>query len=156
MGPGTLSSAFFCNINDVDFLDTSKPSELARAPRTSQAKVKWIGGTTGEGPWAYYIEHPAGSLVRPHRHHVARIEYVLEGALEWFEGPSALNWRKGEPVEAGVRHEAGTMSYAPAGFVYAYRILEPARLLHIFAGDPVNKTDHIPAGLDVDAAGVSS
>jgi hypothetical protein len=153
MGPGSLDSAFFCNISDVDFLDTTKPSDLARAPRASQARVKWIGGTPAEGPWAYWIEHPAGSLVRPHKHFVARIEYILEGALEWFEGESALNWRQGEPTQAGVRHVAGTLSYAPAGFVYGYRILEPTRLLHIFAGDPVNKTEHIPVGLLASAVG---
>jgi hypothetical protein len=147
MGPQALTTAFFRNINDLDFLDTSTPSDLARAPRKSQARVKWLGGTPQEGPWAYWIEHPAGSLVRPHKHLVDRIEYILEGALEWFEGESARNWRNGEPVDAGVRHEAGTLSFAPSGFVYAYRILEPTRLLHIFAGDPVTRTEHLPSGL---------
>jgi len=141
MGPGALDSAFFCNIHDVEFLDTTKPSDLARAPRTSQAKVKWIGGTPADGPWVYWIEHPAGSLVRPHKHFVARIEYILEGSLEWFEGESALNWRHGEPTQEGVRHEAGTLSYAPAGFVYGYRILEPIgirqpRLRHVRLSTP--------------------
>ncbi len=62
-------------------------------------------------------------------------------------GESARNWRNGEPADVGVRHEAGTLSFAPNGFVYGYRILEPTRLLHIFAGDLVTRTEHIDAGL---------
>ncbi len=130
---------FLRNVADEPVLDRTSETDrqLSRQPGDSRAHVKWLGGDAETGPWVYWIEVPAGSVTKPHRHFAPRIEFVLEGAIEWFQGEDALELLKDEPEKAGIRYGPGSMSYMPAGTLYGYRILEDARMLHVFFDNPV-------------------
>ena len=43
---------------------------------------------------------------------------------------------------SGERYDAGQLSYVPAGTLYGYRIVEDAKLLHVFFSNPVGNTDY--------------
>jgi quercetin dioxygenase-like cupin family protein len=60
-----------------------------------------------------------------HSHKANRIEYVLQGKIEWRQ-------RGKEPVVYG----AGTMTYVEAGTTYGYTVLEDAEILIIFDDRP--------------------
>ena len=130
---------FLRTVADEPVLDRTSESDrqVSRQPKGSRANVKWLGGDAETGPWVYWIEVPAGSVTKPHRHFAPRIEFVLEGEIEWFQGEDALELLKDEPEKAGVRYGPGSMSYMPAGTLYGYRILEDARMLHVFFDNPV-------------------
>ena len=68
---------------------------------------------------------PRGDVTPEHSHAANRIEFLLEGRIEWRE-------RGKPPVEYG----AGTLTYVEAGTVYGYEVLEDARILIIFEQPP--------------------
>jgi len=76
-------------------------------------------------PFAFYIKRPVGDVTPDHSHLANRVEFVIEGKIEWRE-------RGKEPVEYG----AGTLTYVEAGTVYGYTVLEDATILIIFEGVP--------------------
>ncbi len=76
-------------------------------------------------PFAYYIKRPTGDVTPEHSHRANRIEFVIEGAIEWHE-------RGKDPVKYG----AGTLTYVEAGTVYGYTVLEDATILIIFESRP--------------------
>jgi hypothetical protein len=89
-------------------------------------------GLTGENfvdpkkpPYAYYIQRPKGDVTPDHCHTANRIEFVLEGKIEWRE-------RKKEPAVYG----KGTLTYVEAGTIYGYTVLEDATILIIFEEPP--------------------
>lgn len=101
------------------------------------SRVKWMGGDEEHGPWIYWVERSAGEVIRPHKHRAGRVEFVVRGAIEWFEGSDALTWlRAGTPEGGGRRYEAGSLTWVPAGKVYGYRILEDTDVLLWFDGHP--------------------
>lgn len=95
--------------------------------KTSKGVTRFLGRQDGpeEGPWVYYSERPKGDLIPMHKHASNRIEFLISGAIEWYE-------REKPPV----RYEAGTLSYVDAGVVYGYKVLEDAVILIIFDGKP--------------------
>jgi hypothetical protein len=76
-------------------------------------------------PYAYFIERPAGDVTADHSHNANRLEFVVEGRIEWRE-------RGREPVEYG----AGTLTWVEAGTVYGYTVLEDAKILIVFEKSP--------------------
>src|SRR5215216_4298915 len=78
------SSVFFRHLDEVPFMDLAANLDKARPAPGSKARIKWLGGDSATGPWVYYIEHPAGAIIKPHKHHAPRIEYVLAGEIEFF------------------------------------------------------------------------
>lgn len=76
-------------------------------------------------PFAYLIRRPAGDVTPEHRHVANRIEYVIEGSIEWRE-------RGKQPVVYG----AGTLTWVEAGTSYGYRVLEDAKILIVFDAPP--------------------
>ena len=120
-------STFLVNIKDR--FDVSKKVEngvrnmpgIPNAPviKTSIGSTKFLGRQDGdeEGPWVYYAERPAGDLVPMHKHASNRVEFLISGAIEWYE-----------PGQAPKRYESGTMSYVKAGTVYGYKVLEPSKI----------------------------
>lgn len=76
-------------------------------------------------PYAYFIERPKGDVTPDHAHDANRIEFVVEGRIEWRE-------RGKPPVEYG----AGTLSWVEAGTIYGYTVLEDAKILILFEKSP--------------------
>lgn len=141
--PVDANSVFFLNVNDVEFMDLTANRDKARPAKGSEAKIKWLGGPPETGPWVYYIEHPANAIVKPHKHLAPRIEYVLDGELEFFLGADAIAWFRGDTSISGTLHGAGSMSYVPSGTVYAYRITQASKFLHVFYENPIGRTIHV-------------
>jgi len=76
-------------------------------------------------PFAYHIRRPRGDVTPDHRHSANRVEYLIEGVIEWRE-----------PGKPPVVYGAGTLSYVEAGTVYGYRVLEDAAILILFDRPP--------------------
>jgi quercetin dioxygenase-like cupin family protein len=76
-------------------------------------------------PFVFHIRRPKGDVTADHAHTANRIEFLIEGRIEWRERGKA-------PVEYG----AGTLSYVEAGTVYGYEVLEDATILLIFEKSP--------------------
>src|SRR3954467_14377177 len=121
-------SVFFHHLDEVPFMDIAANRDKARPAKGSEAKIKGLGGDSATGPWVYYIEHPADAIVKPHKHLAPRIEYVLDGELEFFLGDEAVAWFRGDTSIEGTLHGPGSMSYVPSGTVYAYRITKASKL----------------------------
>jgi hypothetical protein len=133
---------FFRNVADEPWLE---PSETDRARITEEiaSRVKWLGGDATSGPWVYWVHQPAGHRVRPHKHPAARVEFVLDGEIEFFEGDDALRWWRGDDTVTGSRHGTGTLSYVPVGTVYSYLMTKDTTLLHVFFDNPLHGTVHL-------------
>lgn len=140
------SSVFFHHLDEVPWLDPGAERDKARPAKGSSARIKWLGGEAELGPWVYYIEHPVGAVIKPHKHEARRIEYVLDGEIEFFAGSDALAWYRGDESISGTRHGPGTVSWVPPGTIYAYRITEASKLLHVFFDNPVGRTVHMSGG----------
>jgi hypothetical protein len=102
----------------------------AEAVAGSEAMVKFMQGNDKMRPFVLLAEHPEGARVKPHKHPYGRLEYILEGEIEFFEGRDAIDFGKGLPVN-GTRYGPGAISFVPAGTLYAYRITKASKLLHI-------------------------
>ncbi len=76
-------------------------------------------------PYAFHIRRPRGDVTPEHSHNANRIEFLIEGRIEWREVGK-------EPVEYG----GGTLTYVEAGTVYGYEVLEDATILIIFEEPP--------------------
>jgi hypothetical protein len=147
------AAVLFRCIDEIDWLEPAAEPDKARPANGSQARIKWLGGESETGPWVYYIEHPVGSVVKPHKHNARRVEYILEGELEFFTGDDALAMNRGEETASGSLHGPGTMSWVPPGTLYAYRITKASKLLHVFFENPVGRTIHVhPDGSDASEA----
>ncbi len=83
-------------------------------------EYKYFGQDPKEGPWVYMVKFPAGHHIERHSHAADRVEYVLEGEIN-FEG-KVLG--------------AGSFSYISARTPYEYDILEETTILLIFNGPP--------------------
>jgi quercetin dioxygenase-like cupin family protein len=100
-------------------------------PGTDKKSTRYLGLSSDnpldprEPPFAFYIKRPAGDVTPEHSHRANRIEFVIEGAIEWRE-------RGKEPVVYG----AGTLTYVEAGTVYGYTVLENATILIVFESRP--------------------
>jgi len=107
----------------------------------SEALVKYMPGDDDAQPFVLLAEHPTGARVKPHKHQNGRLEYIIDGEIEFFEGADALAFWRGEPVE-GTRHGPGSVSYVPGGTLYAYRITKASKLLHVHESHGGNDTVH--------------
>ena len=76
-------------------------------------------------PFVFHIRRPKGDVTQDHAHAANRIEFLIEGRIEWRE--------RGKPP---VQYGAGTLSYVEAGTVYGYEVLEDATILLIFEKPP--------------------
>lgn len=141
----TADTVFFQQVDEAPWLDLESDRDKARPAKGSKARIKWLGGDAETGPWVYYIEHPEGAIVKPHKHNARRVEYVLDGEIEFFEGSDAVAWYRGDTSITGTRHGAGTVSWVPPGTVYGYRITKASKLLHVFFENPVGRTEHVDA-----------
>ena len=76
-------------------------------------------------PFVFYIKRPAGDVTPDHSHRANRIEFVIDGKIEWRE-----------PGKAPVVYAGGTLTYVEAGTVYGYTVLEDATILIVFEDRP--------------------
>ena len=76
-------------------------------------------------PYAFYIRRPAGDVTHEHRHGANRIEFLIEGEIEWRE--------RGKPPMV---YGAGTLTYVEAGTFYGYTVLKDATILILFEAPP--------------------
>jgi len=123
------------NVNEVPELETRivRPGRSAdRATSVSLGKsTRFLGRLHDDPtsptlpPFAYYNRRPAGDVTPDHRHVANRIEFLIEGEIEWRERGKA-------PVVYG----AGTLTYVEAGTVYGYSVLKDATILILFDGSP--------------------
>lgn len=139
------NTVFFRTVDLEPWLDLAAASDKARPAKGSKAQIKWLGGDAETGPWVYYIEHPEGAIVKPHKHFARRVEYVLDGEIEFFEGRQAVDWYRGDTSIQGSLHGPGTVSWVPPGTMYGYRIVRASKLLHVFFENPVGRTEHMVA-----------
>ena len=100
-------------------------------PGTTTRSTRFLG-LPGEdfvspkrAPFAYHIRRPKGDVTPDHCHTANRIEYVIEGKIEWRE-----------PEAAPVVYGAGTLTYVEAGTVYGYTVIEDATILIVFDEPP--------------------
>src|SRR5262245_21538539 len=98
----TATTPFFQHIDE---------GESTRPPG-SEALVRWMGDKQ-TGPWVLVAEHPEGARVKPHKHRAGRLEYIVEGEIEFFEGQDALRFWRGDPDVKGTRYGPGYISYVP-------------------------------------------
>ena len=120
-------TVFHRTVDETPFVDMVNDPRFRRS-KPSTAMIKWLGGDDMEtGPWAFWVDHPAGRRAVPHKHTAARIEYLLEGELRFFKGEEALKWHRGEEAEYTV-YSPGTLSYVPAGQLYGYEVTKPSKL----------------------------
>jgi gentisate 1,2-dioxygenase len=99
--PGALKTTRFLGPEGEDFVSPTKP------------------------PYAYFIERPKGDVTPDHSHNANRLEFVVEGEIEWREQGQ-------DPVVYG----PGTLTYVEAGTIYGYTVLEDARILIVFEKSP--------------------
>lgn len=81
---------------------------------------KFLGRDAKTGPWVYMVKFPAGHHIEKHSHAADRVEYLLEGEIE-FDGEV---------------FGAGSFSYVTARTEYEYDILKDTTILLIFYGVP--------------------
>jgi quercetin dioxygenase-like cupin family protein len=101
----------------------------------TEAVVKFMPSNEKMKPFVLMAEHPEGARIKPHKHPYGRLEYILEGEIEFFEGDDALAMWRGEEVD-GERHGPGSVSFVPANTLYAYRITKASKLFHVHEQDP--------------------
>lgn len=113
--------------NLEETVDRLGGQELASGPKSTR-----FLGLPGEDfvnphkpPYAYFLERPAGDITPEHCHDANRLEFVVEGKIEWRE-------RGAEPVVYG----SGTLTYVDAGTTYGYTVLEDAKILIVFESPP--------------------
>src|SRR5688572_11225668 len=120
------------NVNDLpDIEATIERPGLGAVPGTDRKQTRYLG-LPGDNPldpqkppFVYHIRRPAGDVTPVHSHRANRIEFVIDGKIEWRE--------KGkDPVVYG----AGTLTYVEAGTTYGYTVLEDATILIIFETRP--------------------
>jgi hypothetical protein len=120
------------NVRDVPELEgrIARPGSGARAVMTGRS-TRFLGRRDDDptspvrAPFAYYNRRPAGDVTADHSHVADRIEFLIEGEIEWRE-------RGREPVVYG----PGTLTYVEAGTVYGYTVLRDAIILILFDGSP--------------------
>ena len=106
-------------------------------PIASDSRVKWLGGDEATGPFIYWVERSAGEIIKPHKHRSGRVEFIVRGAIEWYQEADALAWvRAGLPEGGGSRYETGSLTWVPPGTIYGYRIVEDTDVLLWFDGNP--------------------
>jgi mannose-6-phosphate isomerase-like protein (cupin superfamily) len=124
--------AHVVNVNERSNIerDIKRPREGAKPP--DEVKSTHFLGLAADNPldpqmapFAYFIHRPTGDVTPDHSHRANRVEFVVEGKIEWRE-------RGKPPVEYG----AGTLTYVKANTVYGYTVLEDARILIIFDSAP--------------------
>jgi len=92
---------------------------------TATGSTRFLGRDGERGPWVYYSERPAGDVIPMHKHSANRIEFLIEGKIEWHE--------RGKEAKM---YAAGTLSHVDAGIIYGYTVLEDAKILIIFDAPP--------------------
>jgi hypothetical protein len=123
------------NVDQVPELEgrIARPGKVAALhPSASGLKSTRFLGRAGEDPtspvqppFAYYNRRPAGDVTPEHRHVANRVEFLIEGKIEWRE-------RGRKPVVYG----PGTLTYVEAGTTYGYTVIEDATILILFDGSP--------------------
>jgi mannose-6-phosphate isomerase-like protein (cupin superfamily) len=127
-----MGDAHVVNIGDRPDIEAiiERPGTGA-VPGTERKSTRYLGLDDDnpmdpqKPPFAFYIRRPAGDVTPEHSHQANRVEFVIEGRIEWRE-------RGKEPVEYG----AGTLTYVEAGTVYGYTVLEDATILILFETAP--------------------
>jgi quercetin dioxygenase-like cupin family protein len=121
-------------VNVKDLIDIEAMIErpgTGKVPGTDRKSTRFLGLPDDnplnpqQAPFVFYIKRPAGDVTPVHSHKANRIEFVIEGAIEWRE--------RGKEA---VRYGAGTLTYVEAGTVYGYTVLEDATILIIFDDRP--------------------
>lgn len=133
-----MSKTFLVNIADREDITRDDGTGHWHAPghgKVSMKRLKSIQGTSRylgrsaddvEGaPWAYYNEFKAGSVIGLHQHDAGRVEFVIEGKIEWHE--------PGQPARI---YGPGTLSHVEANTPYGYTVLEDAKILIVFDAPP--------------------
>jgi hypothetical protein len=97
---------------------------LIRADVKPGTKNKFFGDPDN-GPYIYLLEVPAGTAINRHAHKSDRIEFLMEGEIEWEEDDGKIT-----------TYGAGTLTHVTAGTFYQYRVLKDAKILLTFYGRP--------------------
>jgi hypothetical protein len=107
-----------------------RPREKEKPPSEVKS-THYLGRTDDDAldpqmpPYAYFIHRPTGDVTPDHSHRANRVEFVVEGKIEWRE--------RGKPPKV---YGAGTLTYVEANTVYGYTVLEDAKILIVFDGPP--------------------
>lgn len=87
-------------------------------------KYKFLGDPE-KGPWIYVLDVPAGQEIPRHSHRTDRIEYLVEGEVEWQEDNGAK-----------ILYGPGTLTHVATGTFYKYRVLKDSKILICFPSRP--------------------
>jgi quercetin dioxygenase-like cupin family protein len=133
-----MADPFLVNIAERPDLQKVKPGPdgtrqipgVRNAPvlRDAKGTTRFLGREGPEidkGPFVYYSERPKGDVIPMHRHGANRVEFLIEGKIEWRE--------QGKAPKV---YEAGTLSHVEAGVSYGYAVLEDAKILIMFDKAP--------------------
>ncbi len=126
-------AAHVINVEDRPDLEAQieRPGAAGSKPAKANRSTRFLGlpgedfANPKQAPFAYHIRRPKGDVTVEHCHTANRIEYLIEGKIEWRE-------RGVEPVVYG----PGTLTYVVAGTVYGYTAMEDATILIIFDQSP--------------------
>jgi hypothetical protein len=119
------------NIEQVPYLEpivradgTKYVPGLGTIKANTRGRTKFIGDED-RGPWIYVLDRPAGSVVPRHQHTADRVEFLLEGEIEWREDDGSVT-----------TYSAGTVSFVTQGTAYEYTVIKDSRILLWFAARP--------------------
>ena len=119
------------NIDQVPYLEpVLRPDGSKYVPglgiikANTRGKTKFVGDAEA-GPWIYVLDRPAGSEVPRHQHTSDRVEFLIEGEIEWREDDGSV-----------ATYGAGTVSFVTKGTYYEYSVLKDSRILLWFAERP--------------------
>lgn len=124
-------SAHVVNLADRPNLEGRFTRKGGHEPEAGSKSTRFLGLpeqdflSPDKPPYAYFIERPKGDVTPNHSHNANRIEFVVEGQIEWRE-----------PGREPVLYGAGTLTYVEAGTVYGYEVLEDAKILIVFEKSP--------------------
>jgi quercetin dioxygenase-like cupin family protein len=119
------------NIDEVPFLEpVLRPDGSKYVPGLGVIKTGTKGrtkflGNDETGPWIYVLERPAGDVIPRHKHVADRVEYLIEGEIEWREDDGSVT-----------TYGPGTVSFVTRGTEYEYTVKRDARILLWFAARP--------------------
>ncbi|HJW42609.1 MAG TPA: hypothetical protein VJ476_15445 [Rhizomicrobium sp.] len=133
-----MSDVFLANSADRGDVMKDRGDGIANIPGIGEYRLsrkgnlqgitRYLGrgeGLDASGPWVYLNEFEKGSVIKFHQHNAARIEFIIEGEIEWRE-----------PGKTPQRFGANHMSYVDAGTVYGYEVLEDVKILLVFNAAP--------------------
>jgi hypothetical protein len=119
------------NIDQVPYLEPVLRADgrkyvpgLGLIKASTKGRTKFLGDEE-TGPWIYVLDRPAGDVIPRHQHTSDRVEFLVEGEIEWREDDGSVT-----------TYGPGTVSFVTKGTAYEYTVMQDSRILLWFAERP--------------------